>query len=123
MADNNMQGMNEENNMGGNNMRGRNMGGGNMGDGNMGNQNRGGIQNFNNNGPESKFERLYNVIDAFIDTVNLPVNRSRAIKYGMRALGELVSEYQEMKHHHEGHAEDEEREPKAPRRGGSPARG
>jgi hypothetical protein len=115
MAENNMQGMNEENN----NMRGNN-----MRDDNMGYQNRGGIQNFNNNGPESKFERLYNVIDAFIDTVNLPVNRSRAIKYGMRALGELVSEYQDMKHHHhDEHAENEEREPRAPRRGGSPARG
>jgi hypothetical protein len=115
MADN-MQRNEEDNNMGSNNRNGGNMGGG---------QNRGNIQNFNNNGPESKFERLYNVIDAFIDTVNLPVNRSRAIKYGMRALGELVSEYQDLKHHHhehDEHTENEEREPRAPRRNG-PARG
>jgi hypothetical protein len=40
----------------------------------------------------SKYEKLYGVIDAFVDQIDMPRNRTRAIKFGIRALGELLSE-------------------------------
>lgn len=40
----------------------------------------------------SKYEKLYGVIDAFVDQIDMPSNRNRAIKFGIRALGELLSE-------------------------------
>jgi hypothetical protein len=42
---------------------------------------------------ESKYGKLYNVIDAFIETTNLAPNRKNAIKHGIRAIGEILSEF------------------------------
>jgi hypothetical protein len=42
---------------------------------------------------QSKYGKLYNLIDAFVDTVNLAQNRKNAIKYGVRAIGEILSEF------------------------------
>ena len=42
---------------------------------------------------ELKFGKMYHVIDALIDTINLPQNRKNAVKFGIRAIGELLSEF------------------------------
>jgi hypothetical protein len=42
---------------------------------------------------DSKYGKLYNVIDAFIETTNLAPNRKNAIKHGIRAIGEILSEF------------------------------
>ncbi len=53
----------------------------------------GGGRNYNRGGSGgSKYEKLYGVIDALVDQIDMPRNRIRAIKYGIRALGELLSE-------------------------------
>jgi hypothetical protein len=38
---------------------------------------------------ESRFETIYKLIDAMIEKIDMPHNRTRAIKYGVRAIGEL----------------------------------
>jgi len=75
----------------------------------MENQNNNGFNNNNNNhngssldGTEIRYGNLYHVIDAFIDTLNQPQNRKNAIKFGIRAIGELVSEFPREKAN--GHA-------------------
>lgn len=40
---------------------------------------------------EAKMERLYDVLEAFIDTLDIPRNKGRAIKYGIRAIGEFMT--------------------------------
>jgi hypothetical protein len=39
----------------------------------------------------AKMERLYDVLEAFIDTLDMPRNKGRAIKYGIRAIGEFMT--------------------------------
>lgn len=53
---------------------------------------RGGRNYSNRGGGGSKYEKLYGVIDALVDQIDMPRNRIRAIKFGIRALGELLSE-------------------------------
>ncbi|MGZ5244403.1 MAG: hypothetical protein ACXWDO_02115 [Bacteroidia bacterium] len=53
----------------------------------------GGGRNYSNRGGSgSKYEKLYGVIDALVDQIDMPRNRIRAIKFGIRALGELLSD-------------------------------
>jgi hypothetical protein len=39
----------------------------------------------------AKMERLYDVLEALIDTLDMPTNKGRAIKYGIRAIGEFMT--------------------------------
>ena len=39
----------------------------------------------------AKMERLYDVLEALIDTLDMPRNKGRAIKYGIRAIGEFMT--------------------------------
>src|SRR6185437_11009134 len=58
-----------------------------------------------------KFGKMYHVIDAWIDTMNTPENRKNAIKFGVRAVGELLSEFPhqqyEKQHSAESNPEDD----------------
>lgn len=55
---------------------------------NSGNNEEGGL-GLNLNG--AKMERLYDVLEALIDTLDMPRNKGRAIKYGIRAIGEFMT--------------------------------
>jgi hypothetical protein len=50
---------------------------------------------------DTKYGKLYNVIDAFIETTNLAPNRKNAIKHGVRAIGEILSEFPHEEHEQE----------------------
>jgi len=63
---------------------------------NSGNQNQNQNQVQNLGQGELKYGKLYNAIDALIETVNLAQNRKNAIKYGLRALGEFLSEFPQL---------------------------
>jgi hypothetical protein len=39
----------------------------------------------------AKMEKLYDVLEALIDTLDMPRNRGRALKYGIRAIGEFIT--------------------------------
>jgi hypothetical protein len=62
---------------------------GNHGGGHRSHDNDEGGLGFNLSG--AKMERLYDVLEAFIDTLDMPRNKGRAIKYGIRAIGEFMT--------------------------------
>ena len=64
----------------------------------MENQNNPGVHsNYSYNGglddSQLKYGNIYHVIDAIIDTINQPTNRKNAIKFSIRAIGELLGEF------------------------------
>lgn len=45
--------------------------------------------------PSLRYQQIYDLLDAVVDGIKVSGGRRRAIKYGIRAVGEIVFEYME----------------------------